>query len=158
MATKPYSNNTQSERSCPEYNLGLASNYTVIGAKNEQLTNKMVLLDNLCAPKKKELIRLEYKTLPQVNTDGKVEFPTPVRTGYQIRVSLDDILSGTAPDGVSTYEVPVKMYLTVCAPDALVTSQDLEELFERFVSIFHKSDGTWRWEALARGSILPTAD
>lgn len=154
MATKPYTNNTvRASQHCQEYNLGLSSNYSV-----KTRADDTVQIDNLTAPKYKELFSFAYKEMPTVTTDARVEYPAPRRTGYQIRVRSDTVLQGTAPDGVTPYEAPLVMYLVVNAPDALCTPADLEEAFERLVSALHSEDGSWRWTELSRKTLVPKAD
>lgn len=154
MAKAPYANNTVAQQSCPEYSLGLATNYA---CRSE--TPNEVLLDNLTAPKKKEYIRFGYKTVPTVNVKNVViDYPSPLKTGVQFQVQLEEVFSISNPDGSGVYEVPINMYLTCNASDVGVTAEDIREVFQRLVSVLHDANGNWRFEHLLRGALKPSAD
>lgn len=147
-----YTNNQLRESSTQEYALGLVTNYAV--TKDEPTE---VVLDNLTSSlDQQELVSYRFRRIGSVNSDLNIQNPSPVKSGVQYAVQIEETVRETRGDGTNV-DHPLVMYLTVRHPrSGAVTASVLQETFERLLSALrYESDNSYRFADLARGALKP---
>lgn len=110
-----------------------------------------------------EQISYQCKDIPSVLTTAKSVHPTPVKTGVQYTVRLDEQLKLTSSDDPTYAEtVPVVAMLVIRHPkNANITVSDIETVHKRLVGASYKEvSGTVssRFGDLMQSALRPTAD
>lgn len=153
-----YTNATvRSGQTTQEYALGLTSNYAV-----DIDGDKRVVLDNLTTgltKPKKEVIEFWFNNIATVDTEARIEYPTPIKSGVQYGIKLHEVVTKTMPDG-SIQESPVVVQLQIRHQlDDAVTESVLQSCMERLLSCLRReSDNSYRFDDLVRGALRPKVD
>lgn len=122
-------------------------------AAEVRLSNKTTPLDQ------GEIISYKAMQMPKINSVQTVQNPTPVSTGVQYVVKLDEILRTKDADGNIVCDEPIVMYLTVKHQlSSNIQPSHVETIFKRLCGACMKSDGTYRFDDLMRSALEPVVD
>jgi hypothetical protein len=136
--------------------IGITTNYASI-----QEDSNTAVLNNKTAPiDAEEIVTYRSKNLPKVDTGLNIQYPSPVKTGIQYQIMIEDTLS-TTDDSDPSWRVdePVIAQLTIRHPKSGNINNDIVgQVVTRLVSAAMKADGTWRFDDLMRGAEKPVID
>jgi hypothetical protein len=136
--------------------IGITTNYASI-----QEDSNTAVLNNKTAPiDAEEVVTYRSKNLPKVDTGLNIQYPSPVKTGIQYQIMVEDTLS-TTDDSDPSWRVdePIIAQLTIRHPRSGNINNDIVgQVVTRLVSAAMKADGTWRFDDLMRGAEKPVID
>lgn len=151
-----FTNTTASTHDITPTVLGLTTNYAV----DEETANQAVLNNKTAPTDIEELITYRSRKINQVNTGLNIQYPSPVKSGIQYQVSVEDTLSTTdTVDASFRVDEPIVCTLTVRHPrSGNITNSQVTSVMMRLISALTRSDGTWRFDDLMRMAEKPIAD
>jgi hypothetical protein len=150
-----FTNVTENTNDITPFKLGLLTNYSAEDAPEQcEMNNKTTPIDV------EELITYRAKKIPTVNTDLNIQYPSPVKSGVQYQVMIQDTLSTTdSSDPNFRVDEPIVAYLQVRHPrSGNITNAHVATVVTRLISSLFKEDGTWRFDDLMRLSERPVVD
>jgi len=135
--------------------IGLTTNYSFTADTSEECT-----LDNKTAPIGSELITYQCRDIKSINTALNVQYPSPVKSGVQYTIKLEDL--ARVSDSVDTsfcIDEPIVITLSVRHHKAdLITNDVITRAFKRLVSAIERTDGTFRFDDLMRSAERPITE
>jgi hypothetical protein len=151
-----FTNTTAGTHTVSPIALGLTTNYALAGedANNAILNNKTAPIDA------EELITFRSRGIAQVNTDLNIQYPSPVKSGIQYQVQVEDVLTTTDTDDSSfRVDEPIVALLTIRHPKSgNIGGTQIAAVMNRLLGCIMKADGTWRFDDLMRGAERPIVD
>jgi hypothetical protein len=150
-----FTNTTDGTHSVTQKALGLTQNYSLSSD-----TADVVRLNNKTAPiDQEELIEFRSRTA-KLTTPLNIQYPSPVKTGIEYSVRLDDLLSTTdSSDPSFRVDEPITCIVTFRHPKSgNITGSQVATVFTRIISSLMKADGTWRFDDLMRSAERPVVD
>lgn len=151
-----FTNTTDGSHSVTQKAIGITTNYASI-----QEDSNTAVLNNKTAPiDAEEIVTYRSKNLPKVDTGLNIQYPSPVKTGIQYQIMVEDTLSTTdSTDPSWRVDEPVIAQLTIRHPRSGNINNDIVgQVVTRLVSAAMKADGTWRFDDLMRGAEKPVTD
>jgi hypothetical protein len=134
----------------------LTSNYAV-----KQDTADTTVLNNKTAPVDvEEIITFRSRDLKQVNSSLNIQYPSPVKSGIQYQVVVEDTLSTTdTADADFRVDEPIVAQLTIRHPKSgNIGNTQVAAVVLRLISACMREDGSWRFDDLMRSAERPVAD
>lgn len=150
-----FTNTTAGSHSVTQTALGLTSNYSLASD-----TSDVVRLNNKTAPiDQEELIEFRSRSV-QLKTPLNIQYPSPVQSGIEYSMRIDDLLSTTdSSDASFRVDEPITCVITFRHPKSgNITGTQVGTVFERALSALMKADGTWRFDDLMRSAERPVVD
>jgi hypothetical protein len=151
-----FTNTTDGSHNVTQKAIGITTNYASI-----QEDSNTAVLNNKTAPiDAEEIVTYRSKNLPKVDTGLNIQYPSPVKTGIQYQIMVEDTLSTTdSADPSWRVDEPVIAQLTIRHPKSGNINNDIVgQVVTRLVSAAMKADGTWRFDDLMRGAEKPVTD
>jgi hypothetical protein len=151
-----FTNVSDGEHSVTQKAIGITTNYASI-----QEDSSTAVLNNKTAPiDAEEIVTYRSKNLPKVDTGLNIQYPSPVKTGIQYQIMVEDTLSTTDnADPSWRVDEPIIAQLTIRHPrSGNITNDIIGQVVTRLVSAAMKADGTWRFDDLMRGAEKPVID
>lgn len=151
-----FTNTTDSLNSVVPKKLGPTTNYAV-----KQDTADACILNNKTAPVDiEEIISYKSRDIAQVNTTLNIQYPSPVKSGIQYQVMVEDTLSTTdSADADFRVDEPIVAYLTIRHPKSgNIGNTQIATVVTRLISALMREDGTWRFDDLMRSAERPVVD
>lgn len=151
-----FTNTIDGSHSVTQKAIGITTNYASI-----QEDSNTAVLNNKTAPiDAEEIVTYRSKNLPKVDTGLNIQYPSPVKTGIQYQIMVEDTLSTTdSTDPSWRVDEPVIAQLTIRHPRSGNINNDIVgQVVTRLVSAAMKADGTWRFDDLMRGAEKPVTD
>lgn len=151
-----FTNATAGSNTLTPLALGLTTNYAV---KADTATE--AVLNNKTAPiDVEELVSYRSRDIQTVNTNLNIQYPSPVKSGIQYQIAVEDTLSTTdTVDADFRVDEPIVMTLTVRHPKSgNIGNTQVATVFTRLISALMKTDGTWRFDDLMRSAERPVSD
>jgi hypothetical protein len=151
-----FTNTTAGSNTVTPIALGLTSNYAVKADTADQ-----AILNNKTAPIDiEEIVTFRSRNIPTVNTSLNIQYASPVKSGIQYQVMVEDTLSTTdSVDADFRIDEPIVMQLTVRHPKSgNIGNAQVGAVFLRLISSLMKTDGSWRFDDLMRSAERPVAD
>jgi len=135
--------------------IGLTTNYSFTADTSEECT-----LDNKTAPIGTELITYQCRDIKNVNTALNVQYPSPVKSGVQYTIKLEDLARVTdTTDASFCVDEPIVITLSIRHHKAdLITNDVVTTAFKRLVSSIERTNGTFRFDDLMRSAERPIAE
>lgn len=149
-----FTNTTESSHTVVPVNLGLVDNYAVTTdtANQASLNNKTAPIDL------QEVISFKSEDLVNFKSNAvNIQYPSPVKTGVQYSVQVNDTLSTTDSENPS-YRVdePIQVTVRINHPKSgNITANHVATVVERAISALRRADGSWRFDDLMRGAERP---
>jgi hypothetical protein len=151
-----FTNTTDSTHTVTPKLLGLTSNYAVTDqdANEATLSNKTAPIDT------EEKITFRSRSIQNVNNDLNIQYPSPIKSGIQYQVMVEDTLSTTdSTDSSFRVDEPIVAQLTIRHPKSgNITGDLVAVIVTRLLSSLIKADGTWRFDDLMRQAERPVID
>lgn len=151
-----FTNTTAGSNTVTPLALGLTTNYAVKTDKSDEaaLNNKTAPIDI------EEIVTYRSRDIATVNTSLNIQYPSPVKSGIQYQVQVEDTLSTTdTADADFRVDEPIVMSLTVRHPKSgNISNTQVGTVFLRLISSLMKTDGTWRFDDLMRSAERPVSD
>jgi hypothetical protein len=151
-----FTNTSDGSHSVTQKDIGITSNYASIqeDASTAVLNNKTAPIDA------EEIVTFRSKSIPKVDTDLNIQYPSPVKAGIQYQIMVEDTLSTTdSTDPTFRVDEPIVAQLTVRHPKSgNIDSNIIGMVVTRLLSAAMKADGTWRFDDLMRGAEKPVVD
>jgi hypothetical protein len=151
-----FTNTTAGANTVTPLALGLTSNYAV-----KQDTADAAVLNNKTAPiDVEEIVTYRSRDIATVNNSLNIQYPSPVKSGIQYQIMVEDTLSTTdSADPDFRIDEPIVMQLTVRHPKSgNIGNSQVATVFLRLISSLMKTDGTWRFDDLMRSAERPVTD
>lgn len=151
-----FTNTTAGSNTVTPIALGLTSNYAVKADTADQ-----AVLNNKTAPiDVEEIVTYRSRNIPTVNTSLNIQYASPVKSGIQYQVMVEDTLSTTdTVDADFRIDEPIVMQLTIRHPKSgNIGNAQVGAVFLRLISSLMKTDGSWRFDDLMRSAERPVAD
>lgn len=135
--------------------IGLTTNYSFTADTSEECT-----LDNKTAPIGSELITYQCRDIKNINTALNVQYPSPVKSGVQYTIKLEDLARvSDSVDASFCIDEPIVITLSVRHHKAdLITNDVVTTAFKRLISAIERTDGTFRFDDLMRSAERPIAE
>lgn len=135
--------------------IGLTTNYSFTADTSDECT-----LDNKTAPIGSELITYQCRDIKNVNTALNVQYPSPVKSGVQYTIKLEDLARvSDSTDSSFCVDEPIVITLSVRHHKAdLITNEIVTTAFKRLISAIERTDGTFRFDDLMRSAERPIAE
>lgn len=135
--------------------IGLTTNYSFTADTPEECT-----LDNKTAPIGSELITYQCRDIKNVNTALNVQYPSPVKSGVQYTIKLEELARvSDSTDASFCVDEPIVITLSVRHHKAdLITNDVVTTAFKRLVSAIERTDGTFRFDDLMRSAERPITE
>lgn len=151
-----FTNTTDSTHTITPKLLGFVANYSV---KTD--TADDVILNNKTAPIDcEELVEFRSRPIAKVNTNLNLQYPSPIKSGIQYQVVVEDTLS-TTDDTDSEFRVdePIVCQITIRHPrSGNIGNDQVSAVVMRAISALVRADGTWRFDDLMRSAERPVVD
>jgi hypothetical protein len=151
-----FSNTTAATVDITPIALGLTSNYSVTAdtANEARLNNKTAPIDV------EELVWYKTRSIPKVDSDLNIQYPSPVKGGVQYFVTVEDTLSTTdSADATFRVDEPIVAQLSIRHPKSgNVTAALVGQVVTRLLSACRRNDGSWRFDDLMRSAERPVVD
>lgn len=151
-----FTNTTDGSHTVTQKAIGITTNYASI-----QEDSNTAVLNNKTAPiDAEEVVTYRSKNLPKVDTGLNIQYPSPVKTGIQYQIMVEDTLSTTdSADPSWRVDEPIIAQLTIRHPrSGNITNDIVGQVVTRLISAAMKADGTWRFDDLMRGAEKPVVD
>jgi hypothetical protein len=151
-----FTNTTDGSHTVTQKAIGITTNYASI-----QEDSSTAVLNNKTAPiDAEEIVTYRSKNLPKVDTGLNIQYPSPVKTGIQYQIMVEDTLSTTdSADPSWRVDEPIIAQLTIRHPrSGNITNDIVGQVVTRLVSAAMKADGSWRFDDLMRGAEKPVID
>lgn len=151
-----FTNTTDGSHMVTQKAIGITTNYASI-----QEDSNTAVLNNKTAPiDAEEVVTYRSKNLPKVDTGLNIQYPSPVKTGIQYQIMVEDTLSTTdSADPSWRVDEPIIAQLTIRHPrSGNITNDIVGQVVTRLISAAMKADGTWRFDDLMRGAEKPVVD
>lgn len=150
-----FTNVTDSTVTVTPKKLGDVTNYAVQSndANSVVLNNKTAPIDS------EEILTYRSRDIQKVNTDLNIQYPSPVKSGIQYQVMIEDTLC--TEDATANFRVdePIVAQLTIRHPKSgNITSDIVAQVVTRLISACRTDAGTWRFTDLMRGAERPISD
>lgn len=110
QSTFSFTNTTDGTHSVTPPALGLTTNYALANedANNAVLNNKTAPIDA------EEIVTFRSRPIAQVNTDLNIQYPSPVKSGIQYQIQIEDVLTTTDSEDASfRVDEPIVALLTI---------------------------------------------
>ena len=135
--------------------IGLTTNYSFTADTPDECT-----LDNKTAPIGSELITYQCRDIKNVNTALNVQYPSPVKTGVQYTIKLEDLARvSDSADASFCVDEPIVITLSIRHHKAdLITNEVVTQAFKRLISTIERTDGTFRFDDLMRSAERPITE
>lgn len=135
--------------------IGLTTNYSFTADTSDECT-----LDNKTAPIGSELITYQCRDIKNVNTALNVQYLSPVKSGVQYTIKLEDLARvSDSADSSFCVDEPIVITLSVRHHKAdLITNEVVTTAFKRLVAAIERTDGTFRFDDLMRSAERPIAE
>jgi hypothetical protein len=151
-----FTNTTLGSNDVKQVALGLTANYAL-----QQDSADVVKLNNKTAPiDAEEIISFRSRDIGKVPTPVNIQYPSPITSGVEYSVRIDDVLSTT--DSVDTdfrVDEPIVCSIAFRHPKSgNITGAHVAAVFQRAISTLMKADGTWRFDDLMRSAERPVTD
>lgn len=151
-----FTNTTDSEHTVTPKALGLVTNYALAAedATNATLNNKTAPIDA------EEIVTFRSRPIAQVNTGLNIQYPSPVKSGIQYQIQVEDVLTTTdTADASFRVDEPILALLTIRHPKSGNINNDvIATVLRRLIGCAMKADGTWRFDDLMRSAERPVVD
>lgn len=151
-----FTNTSDGTQKITQKAIGITTNYASIqeDASTAVLNNKTAPIDA------EEIVTYRSKSIPKVDTDLNIQYPSPVKAGIQYQIMVEDTLSTTdSADPTFRVDEPIVAQLTIRHPKSgNITSNIIGSVVVRLLSAAMKADGTWRFDDLMRGAEKPVVD
>jgi hypothetical protein len=154
-STFGFTNTTAGQHDVDQVALGLTQNYSL-----SQDIADVVRLNNKTAPiDQEELVEFRSRNV-KISTPLNIQYPSPVTTGIEYSVRLDDVLSTTdSTDATFRIDEPITCVVTFRHPKSgNISGTHVATVFQRAISALMKADGTWRFDDLMRSAERPVVD
>lgn len=151
-----YTNTTAGSNTLTPPALGLTTNYALAGD-----TASEAILNNKTAPiDAEEIVTFRSRDIAQVNTGLNIQYPSPIKSGIQYQVQVEDVLSTTDTDDASfRVDEPIVALLTIRHPKSgNISNTYVAAVVQRLIASLIKADGTWRFDDLMRSAERPVVD
>lgn len=151
-----FTNTTAGSNTVTPPALGLTSNYALADEDANQ-----AVLNNKTAPiDAEEIITFRSRPIAQVNTDLNIQYPSPIKSGIQYQVQVEDVLTTTdTADPAFRVDEPIVALLTIRHPrSGNISNSIISQVVQRLIGSVLKSDGTWRFDDLMRSAERPVVD
>lgn len=156
VSTFSFTNTTAGSNSVTPPALGLTTNYALAAedANNAVLNNKTAPIDA------EEIVTFRSRPIAQVNTDLNIQYPSPVKSGIQYQVQVEDVLTTTdTADASFRVDEPIVALLTIRHPKSgNINNAVIAQVMQRLIGCVLKADGTWRFDDLMRSAEKPVVD
>lgn len=156
QSTFSFTNTTDGPHAVTPPALGLTTNYALANedANNAVLNNKTAPIDA------EEIVTFRSRPIAQVNTDLNIQYPSPVKSGIQYQIQIEDVLTTTDSEDASfRVDEPIVALLTIRHPKSGNINNDIiGTVVRRLVGCIMKADGTWRFDDLMRSAERPVVD
>lgn len=156
VSTFSFTNTTAGTNQVTPPALGLTTNYALAAedANNAVLNNKTAPIDA------EEIVTFRSRPIAQVNTDLNIQYPSPVKTGIQYQVQVEDVLTTTdTADASFRVDEPIVALLTIRHPKSgNINNAIIAQVMQRLIGCVLKADGTWRFDDLMRSAEKPVVD
>jgi hypothetical protein len=156
QSTFSFTNTTDGSHTVTPPALGLTTNYALANedANNAVLNNKTAPIDA------EEIVTFRSRPIAQVNTDLNIQYPSPVKSGIQYQIQIEDVLTTTDSEDASfRVDEPIVALLTIRHPKSGNINNDIiGTVVRRLVGCIMKADGTWRFDDLMRSAERPVVD
>jgi hypothetical protein len=156
VSTFSFTNTTAGSHDVTPPALGLTTNYalTAQDANNAVLNNKTAPIDA------EEIVTYRSRPISTVNTDLNIRYPSPIKTGVQYQVQVEDVLT-TTDDADASFRVdePIVALLTIRHPKSgNISNAIVAQVVQRLLGCILRADGTWRFDDLMRSAEKPVVD
>lgn len=156
VSTFSFTNTTAGTNQVTPPALGLTTNYALAAedANNAVLNNKTAPIDA------EEIVTFRSRPIAQVNTDLNIQYPSPVKSGIQYQVQVEDVLTTTdTADASFRVDEPIVALLTIRHPKSgNINNAIIAQVMQRLIGCVLKADGTWRFDDLMRSAEKPVVD
>jgi hypothetical protein len=136
--------------------LGLVSNYAVTSdtANEVGLNNKTAPIDV------QEVISIRSRSIPAVNHNLNIQYPSPVKSGIQYTIQEEATLSTTdSADSSFRVDEPIVVTLGIRHPKSgNIDNAKVATVVMRALSACMRADGTWRFDDFMRSAERPVVD
>lgn len=156
VSTFGFTNTTADTNTVTRVDLGVTTNYAI----STETADESVLNNTTAPIDQEEIISYRSRNIQQVNTDLNIQYPSPVKSGIQYQIMVEDTLSTTdSADADFRVDEPIVAQLTIRHPKSgNITNALVGQVVTRLISAAMKDDGSWRFQDLMRQAERPVVD